>query len=412
MNPLPHGAKAMLEPNPTRRKFIYGTGATLLTAGLATLAAGAEPLAPPDKQPPNLPIPTPPQKRVGFAVVGLGELALEEIMPAFDICASATPVALVSGHRDKAEKVAAHYGIDPKNIYNYDNFDLIKDNPQVQVVYIVLPNSMHAEYTIRSFAAGKHVLCEKPMAVTSAECQPMIDAGKKADRKLMIAYRLRHEPYNKLVIEMTKRKELGPVRVISAENLQNTTAPNIRLSKALGGGPLGDVGVYCINASRYITGEEPIEVTGQQWADPHDDRFREVPSSVLFTLRFPSGALAHCAGGFDSTRSDRYRVTCADGFIDLDPAFGYVGQRLKISKKGMADEANAAGVSQAPTTETEVVMEHANHFAREMDHFAECVLKNTQPITPGEEGLTDMKIMAAIQRSIDEKTAIKLEPTA
>ena len=344
--------------------------AGLLTAGLTSVAFGGQPLAPPDKQPPDLSIPTPPHPRVGFAVVGLGELALEEILPAFAGCEFAAPVALVSGHADKAQKVAAHYGINPKFIYSYDNYDSLKDNPDVQVIYIVLPNSMHAEFTIRGFAAGKHVLCEKPMAVSVDQCQQMIDAGKKADRKLMIAYRLRHEPYNKLMIQMCRNKELGPVRVISAENLQNTKAPNIRLSKATGGGPLGDVGVYCINAARYITGEEPVEVSGQSWTDPNDDRFREVPSSVLFTLKFPSGALAHCAGGFDSARSDRYRVTCANGYLDLDPAFGYVGQRMKVVKKDQADAAKSIGVKETPTVECQIILPHENHFSKEMDHFA------------------------------------------
>ena len=385
----------------TRRDFLGGVGTNLLLAGVA---AAAEPLAPPDKQPPNLLIPSPPQKRIGFAIVGLGELALEEILPAFAGCEHAVPVALVSGHSGKAAKVADHYGINPKNIYDYDNYDSIKENREVQVIYIVLPNSMHAEYTIRGFAAGKHVLCEKPMAVTPDECQKMIDAGKKADRKLMIAYRLRHEPYNKLMIELAHKKELGPVRVFSAENLQTTTAPNIRLSKSTGGGPLGDVGIYCINAARYITGEEPIEVSGQSWADPNDERFREVPSHVLFTLRFPSGALAHCAGGFDSARSDRYRVTCEKGYMELDPAFGYRDQRMKIVKKETwKNAAKAVGAKETPMTETQDCNGSTKITSQtRWTTFCECVLNDKQPLTPGEEGLTDLKILMAIQKSIDE----------
>ncbi len=395
-----------------RREFLTAAGKTALIAGIGattfTTAPAATPLAPPDRQPPNLPVPEPPSKRVGFAVVGLGVLALEQILPAFALCEKAAPVALVSGHRDKAERVAAHYGISSKNIYSYENYDSLRDNPDVQAIYIVLPNSMHAEFTVRGFAAGKHVLCEKPMAVTPAECQQMIDAGKKAERKLMIAYRLRYEPYNKLVIEMMRKKQLGAARVFSAENLQNTSAPNIRLSRSTGGGPLGDVGIYCLNAARYVTGEEPIEVTGQSWADPNDDRFKEVPSTVMFTLRFPSGALAQCSGGFDSSRSSRFRVTCENGSIDLDPAFDYRGQKLKIIKKDFAADAKAAGAAEIPTVESMVSLQHENHFAREMDHFAECVSKNVEPLTPGEEGLRDQILLAAIQRSIDEKKTIQL----
>jgi predicted dehydrogenase len=375
-----------------RRRFLI-TAAGGLVAAAATAAVGAVPLAPPDKQPANLRVPGPPGKKIGYAIVGLGNLALNQILPAFvesNLCA---PTALVSGHRDKAEKVAAHYGINPKNIYNYDNYDSIKDNQSVDAIYIVLPNSMHAEYTIRGLQAGKHVLCEKPMADSVAECQQMIDAGKRANRKLMIAYRLHYEPYNQTMIEMSRKQAYGPVRVISAEDLQNTRAPNIRLSKALGGGPLGDVGVYCINACRYITGEEPIEVSAMNWTDPNDDRFREVPTTVMALLRFPSGVLAQCACGFGQAPSKRYRVTASDGYYELESAFGYSGQRLLI-KKG--------------NEEQHLTLPTVNHFAKEMDHFAECIEKDTQPWTAGEEGLADQRVMDAIERAIAEGKTVKV----
>jgi predicted dehydrogenase len=384
----------------SRRQFLG-------TLGLAALAAGAGPLAPPDKQPPDLQLPAPPSKKVGFAIVGLGELALEQIMPAFAPSEKASPVALVSGHRDKAEKVAAHYGINPKAIYDYQNYDSLRDNPDVQVIYIVLPNSMHAEYTVRGFAAGKHVLCEKPMADTPDECRQMIAAGKKAGKKLMIAYRLHYEPYNQAVIELMRKKALGPIRMFSAENLQTVKAPNIRLSTSTGGGPLGDVGIYCLNAARYVTGEEPVEVFGQSWADPNDDRFREVPSHLVFTLRFPSGAMAHCSAGFDSSRTDAYRVTCADGSLELQPAFEYVGQRLSQKVERDAD-VKEIGLPASAVSQNEIVLPHANHFAREMDHFADCVLNDKTPLTAGEEGLTDITILTAIKQSMAEGRAIKL----
>ena len=395
------------QPVQTRRDFLTVAGKTALVAGLA---AGAGPLAPPDRQPPDLQIPPPPAKKVGFAVVGLGELAVEQILPAFALSEKAAPVALVSGHPDKARKIADHYGIDPKNIYDYQNYDSIKDNPAVQAIYVVLPNSMHAEYTVRGFTAGKHVLCEKPMADTPAECQQMIDAGKKAGKKLMIAYRLRYEPYNKFVVELVRSKQLGKLRIFTAENLQSTKAPNIRLSTATGGGPLGDVGIYCLNAARYVTGEDPIEVFGKSWADPADDRFREVPNHLVFTLMFPSGAMAHCAAGFDSARSDSYRATFENGSVELDPAFGYTGQRLKVKKDTMADIAKAAGTG-VMSADNDIVLPHANHFAREMDHFADCVTNDTDPLTPGEEGLTDIKILEAIKQSMADGHSVKLQPS-
>src|SRR5215472_6101299 len=173
----------------TRRGFMARVGQGLVAANVAgTLLKNASA---------QLVVPDPPGKKMGWAIVGLGSLSINQILPAFAQCEKSKVVALVSGHPDKANKLALRYGVNPKNIYNYQNYDSIKDNPEVDVIYVVLPNSMHAEYTIRGLQAGKHVLCEKPMAATSAECRQMIDVAKKADRKLMIAYRCHYEPLNR-----------------------------------------------------------------------------------------------------------------------------------------------------------------------------------------------------------------------
>jgi predicted dehydrogenase len=198
------------DPSSNRRDFLLNASKGVIAAGLiaatgSAIANAAVPLAPPDKQPANLKLPKPPQKKIGYAIMGLGNLALNQILPAFAAAEKSAAVALVSGHREKAEKVAAFYGIDPKNIYSYDNYNSIQDNQSVDAIYNVLPNSMHAEYTIRGLTAGKHVLCEKPMADSVSECQQMIDAGKKTGKKLMIAYRLHYEPYNQTMIEMSRK---------------------------------------------------------------------------------------------------------------------------------------------------------------------------------------------------------------
>jgi predicted dehydrogenase len=180
----------------TRRGFMTKLGGGLVAANLAGVFlkdAAAE-----------VRVPDPPGKKLGYAIVGLGNLAIWQILPAIAKCEKSKVVALVSGHPDKANKIALRYGVDPKNIYNYENYDTIKDNPEVDVIYVVLPNSMHAEYTIRGFKAGKHVFCEKPMATSVADCQAMIDAGNKAGKKLMIGYRCRYEPYNQAMIEMAR----------------------------------------------------------------------------------------------------------------------------------------------------------------------------------------------------------------
>jgi predicted dehydrogenase len=356
------------------------------------------PLAPPDRQPPDLKIPEA-KRKVGFAVVGLGELALSEIMPAFGQARMATPVALVSGHEDKARKVAAAYGVDADAIYDYDEFDEIADNEDIEAVYIVLPNHMHAEYTIRALRAGKHVLCEKPMAPTVEECERMIAVAQETGRKLMIAYRLHYEPMNRKVMELCGRKEFGAVKTYSSSNCQDQKAPNIRLSKATAGGPLGDVGIYSINAARYVTGEEPVEVTAFANQPKDDPRFREVPESVVYTMRFPSGALAHCDCSFGAATDRRYTVHCAKGTIAMNPAFSYSGLRLRV-KQGEEAKGDAR--------DQELLLEPVNQFAAEMDHFAQCVVEDRQPATPGEEGLADMRVITALYEAIRTGGTVKV----
>ena len=383
-----------------RREFLTTAAKAAIAAGLAATAVGAGPLAPPDRQPPDLQLPPPPKKRVGYAVVGLGELALEQILPAFALCGASAPVALVSGHKDKAEKVAAHYGIDPKAIYDYQNYESIRDNPAIDAVYVVLPNSMHREFTERAFAVGKHVLCEKPMAPTVGDCQAMIDAGRKAGKKLMIAYRLHYEPYNKMAIAIARSKQLGTLRSFTSENLQTTNAPNIRLSKATAGGPLGDVGIYCLNAARYMVGEEPTEAFGTDVHDAGDDRFAEVPSRVMVQLKFPSGCFGQFLCGFDSAHSGFFKLTGTDGSVRLDNAFPYQGQKLYLELNGAPPAITSSGGAGA-TVEQQITTQAKDQFQGEMDAFSRNITANTDPATPGEEGLADQKVLDAINASID-----------
>ena len=213
-------------------------------------------------------VPEPPGKKLGWAVVGLGSLAINQILPAFAKCEKSKVVALVSGHPDKANKLALRYGVNPKSIYNYQNYDSIRDNPEVDVIYIVLPNGMHAEYTVRGHQAGKHVLTEKPMANTPADCQQMIDAARKADRKLMVAYRCHYEPFNQEAMRITRAGELGKTQTILTDAGFPIGDPRQwRLNKQLaGGGSMMDIGIYALNAARYLTGEEP---TASQRHDVH-----------------------------------------------------------------------------------------------------------------------------------------------
>jgi predicted dehydrogenase len=410
----------------SRRHFVqFGSASTLAVAGASSAAAGNQvsgsspsaqiqpvggepiettgrkvPLAPPNDQPPNLKLPDIHERQFGWAVVGLGQLALGQIMPAFGLCDLSRPTALVSGHPSKAHTVAKSYGVSQNAIYNYKNYDKIANDDRIDVVYIVLPNSMHAEFTMRALEAGKHVLCEKPMAVSIRECQRMIDAAKRADRKLMVAYRLHYEPFNRKVIELCQQKKFGELKTFSGSFCINVEAPNIRLATELGGGPVGDVGVYPINAARYTTGEEPVEAFAQAHQPADDPRFREVPESVSCLLRFPSGVLANLDCSFGTHRSDFYRVACTDGTIELSPAFSYNGQRLLTHYR---DASNTEMVA------TDYQMTEVNHFAEEMDHLSRCILEDLRPRTPGEEGLADMRVLAAMDDSIRQGKAMPVE---
>jgi predicted dehydrogenase len=343
----------------------------------------------------QLRVPDPPGRKLGWAIVGLGSLSINQILPAFAKCEKSKVTALVSGHPDKANKLALRYGVDAKNIYNYENYDSIKNNPDVDVIYIVLPNSMHAEYTIRGFKAGKHVLTEKPMANTPADCQAMIDAGVKANRKLMVAYRCRYEPFNQEMIRIARSQEFGALKVILADSGFNIGDPNQwRLKRELaGGGSLMDIGIYSLQAARFISGEEPVEINAMMYSTPGDIRFKEVEETINFQLRFPSGVLANCTSSYGYSGQAHLRAVATNGWFELDPSMYYTGLRMRVRGPRGIEERN---------------LPERDHFAAEMDHMSECVMTNKEPLTPGEEGLRDLKLMMAIYDSARTGKTIKV----
>jgi predicted dehydrogenase len=370
----------------TRRRFLERAGEGLAVAsalGAMTRRAFAQQ------------VPEPPGRKLGWAVVGLGNLAINQILPAFAKCEKSKVVALVSGHPDKAAKLAARYGVSPKAIYNYQNYDTLKDNPEVDVIYVVLPNSMHAEYTIRGHKAGKHVLSEKPMANTPGDCQAMIDAAKTAGRKLMVAYRCRYEPFNKEMIRLAREQELGPVKAIVADHGFNIGDPTQwRLKREFaGGGSLMDIGIYSLQAARYVTGEEPVEINAMTYTSPGDVRFKEVEEMINFQLRFPSGALANCTSSYGYSGQNKYRVVATKGWFELEPATSYTGLRMKIRRSGATEDRD---------------LPQRDHFALEMDHMSECVMENKDPLTPGEEGLRDLELMMAIYEAARTGKTVKV----
>jgi len=268
-------------------------------------------------------------------------------------------------------------------------------------VYIVLPNSMHEEFTIRSAKAGKHVLCEKPMATTVAAAQRMIDACKTAGRKLMIAYRIQYEPKNRQIKEWTRSQEFGKVRIINAFNAQNIGDPSQwRLKRALsGGGSLPDIGIYDLNTVRYLLGEEPESVLASIYTTPGDPRFKEVEETVMFQLFFPSGAMATNTCSYGVHQSRYYHCHTDKGTtFGLQNAFAYVGLEMDISQVKDQREWKSN-----PSFGAE-----KDQFALEIDHMSDCVLNNKTPFTPGEEGLQDHRIMDAIYESARTGQVVKL----
>jgi predicted dehydrogenase len=328
------------------------------------------------------------QRPIGWCVVGLGRISMDHFMPGVKMSKSGRIVALVSGHRDKAEKQAAMYGVSSNAIYKYENMDAIRDNQEIDAVYIALPNSMHAEYALRSLKAGKHVLCEKPMATSVADAKAMVEASKSANRKLMIAYRCQFDPLHKKAVEMIRSGQLGQIQAIESAFGFNIAAGEWRLDRKLaGGGPLMDVGIYCLNATRYLTGEEPREIKAYSSVLDHDGRFDTIEENVSWTMKFPSGIVAACNTTYGGNMNGYFRVHGSKGSIEMLPAFNYDGMHLtgQIGRDQNIDELS-------PDREP---ME----FTRQVDHFAECIWYDRMPKTPGEEGVRDTDLISQIYQA-------------
>ncbi|MET4039953.1 putative dehydrogenase [Bradyrhizobium sp. RT6a] len=291
------------------------------------------------------------------------------------------------------------YGVRPEALLGYEELERLREMEDVKVVYIVLPNSMHKEYVLRSAAIGKHVLCEKPMATSSEDARSMIEACSSARVKLMIAYRCRYQPHHLEVIRRAQSGELGPIKLIESINGQNQGDPEQwRLRKALaGGGSLPDVGIYCLNAARAVTGREPVEIEARIHSSEGDPRFREVEESVAWIMRFPSALWPTFRPATVSIGHRAWRST-RTAAVSCWTTYPYKGQRLTVRRAIDSRE-----------TETSIEISAKDQFALELDHMAECVLTDRSPRTPGEEGLRDMKLMEAIYKSADQRTVVRID---
>jgi len=361
----------------TRRKFLYNlsmaAGGSLLVSPFAMCQTA------PGTQGNN----NENGKKLGIALVGLGGYSTGQLGPALQQTKNCYLAGIVTGTPAKEKIWSGQYNIPEGNIYNYENFDRIADNKSIDIVYVVLPISMHKEFTIRAAKAGKQVICEKPMALNVQECREMIDACKNANRMLSIGYRLHFEPFNMEMMRLGQQKVYGKVQSIDCAN-GYTWGGNYRTwrldKKMAGGGGLMDMGVYAIQGARYTTGEEPIYVTAKE-EKLRPELFNEVDETIFFELEFPGGTIAK---GISSYNKDlnHLKAKAENGWFELTEAYRYGGMEGATKDGPMKFDPNV------------------NQQALQMDDFAFCVMNSKQTRVPGEEGMRDMKVIEAIYRSI------------
>ncbi|MES2774469.1 MAG: Gfo/Idh/MocA family oxidoreductase [Bacteroidota bacterium] len=364
--------------NVSRRKFLHNLG---LGAG-GTAAALALPSFMNAPEDPNELYEG---KKLKIALCGLGRYAgyLASGIESSQYCKL---TGIVTGTPSKAEEWKKRYNIPGKNIYNYQNFDAIADNKDIDLVYIVLPNAMHKEYVLRTAKAGKQIIVEKPMALTASDCSEIITACKKAGVQMAVGYRLHYEPYNLELKRLGQDKIFGQVRLIEASLGYKTSDPTEwRLNKALaGGGPLMNVGLYCVQCSRYVLGEEPIAVTAQFGPVTDKKLFSQVEASITWQLEFPGGAICNSSSTYNCG-IDRFYAAAENGFFELSPAISY-------------------GPFKGRTSNGPMNFPDINQQATQCDEIAKILLQNKQlpsHIT-GEEGFKDMKVIDAIYKAARE----------
>ncbi|MEP6731168.1 MAG: Gfo/Idh/MocA family oxidoreductase [bacterium] len=364
----------MFPRHPTRREFIKSAAIAAATAPLVARDLHARP----------------PEKKLGFALVGLGSLSTYQIAPALQKTHFCRLAGIVTGTPAKAIKWKAQYGIPDHSVYNYDTMESMAGNPEIDVVYVVTPNALHADHTIKAAKARKHVLCEKPMEVSVSRCESMIDACRKARRQLAIGYRCQFEPHHLECVRLAREKTFGTLKSIDAGfGFPIGDPTQWRMNRALaGGGPLMDVGIYALQASRMLTHEEPVSVSAHTTkTDPA--KFRDVEETMTFDLTFPSGVVSRCTTSY-SFGVNKFAATAERGGFGMEPAFNYSGNRAWRSdgKPLRFDEIDV--------------------FAAEMDDFARCIIDGKPTRVPGEEGLRDIRVMMALYDSARANHPVKL----
>jgi glucose-fructose oxidoreductase len=331
-------------------------------------------------------------RKVGYAVVGLGHFAQDAVLPAFQNAKKNSHlVALVSGDPQKHRVLGKRYKVP---VYGYDQFDECLALPEVDAVYIVLPNSLHAEYAVRAARAGAHVLCEKPLALDENQCLDMIRAAEDSEVKLMTAYRLHLESSNLAAMEAVRKGRIGEPRIFSSSFSFQIDAPNNRIDREVGGGVAWDIGVYCVNAARYLFRSEPEEVFAFR-VKGKDPRFAETEEAVSAVMRFPDDRLASFNVSFGAASSSTYQLVGTKGSIRLDNAYNYKGKMfLELQTKGTKKR----------------TFPDRDQIGPELVYFSDCILNNKEVEPSGWEGLADVRIIRALYASADSGRPVRLEP--
>ncbi|MDB4966830.1 MAG: oxidoreductase domain protein [Myxococcales bacterium] len=333
--------------------------------------------------------------KVRFAVVGQGHFAQKAVLPAFKHAKNAELTALVSSDPKKLRKLAKTYAVE--HTVDYDGLDALCREDAIDAVYIVTPNHTHRAFTERVAPHGIHVLCEKPMAVTEEDCEAMIRVCADNGCKLMIGYRLHFEEANLKSIDLVRKGKLGEPRFFTSSFSFQVHDDNIRVGpRSDGGGPLYDIGAYCINAARYLFGEEPTEVFGMGAARKGDPRFSKVEEQVSAVLRFSNERLATFTVSFGAAATGSYQVVGEKGVLTLDPAYEYEGA---LEQEVILGEKKPKKKKFKPR----------DQIGPEISYFADCILNGKDPEPSGKEGLADVRVIRAIYRSIDEARPVRLD---
>lgn len=332
------------------------------------------------------------KESIGVALVGLGYYSTDLLAPALQQTKYCHLAGIVTGTPSKAEAWKKKHNIPDKNIYNYQNFDQIANNPDIDVVYVVLPPSMHKEYTIRAANAGKHVWCEKPMAMTATECQEMIDACKKNKRSLAIGYRLHHEPHTQEYRRIVREKLLGkPLSLDCAAGYRDNRTDHWKQKREMGGGVLYDMGVYAIQGARLGTGMEPLSVLSAETSTTRPEIYKDgLDETTTAVLQFPGGVQATIKTSFGEN-VNFLNIRCEKGEINMSPYSAYAGL------KGSSPLGEIFHPYSVPWQQ-----------AKQMDDDAQSILQNKPMLVPGEEGWRDIRIVEAIYQSAKEKKAVTL----